>query len=77
MARSIRSESAAHLALAQTAQAQAQTRQDWRNVLAARDAKRAAYVARNTRAAARHAFTLAGLFASIAGAFTSIRFPSF
>ena len=76
MARTLRTEYAAHQVLQQSATTQAQTRQDWQSVLKARDAKRASYVQRNTRAAARHAFTLAGLFATVAGVFTSIRFPS-
>ena len=76
MSRTLKSESAAHTALVQHATTQAQTRNDWRTVLAARDAKRAAYIARNTRTATRHAFTLGALFASVAGVFSSIRFPS-
>ena len=53
MARSYRSESAANGAMADQARRTAQTREDWRAVLAARDSKRAARRARLARQASR------------------------
>lgn len=74
MSRTLKSEFAAHATLAQHAITQAQTRADWRAVLAARDSKRTAYVQRNNRKA--HALTIGTMFASVCAMVCNIRFPS-
>jgi hypothetical protein len=61
MARTYRSESAANAALADQSRRMAQTREDWRAVLAKRDAKRAARSASMRRTARRDALGFAQL----------------
>ncbi len=65
MARSIRTEREAHAALAQTAQTAAQTRDDWRAVLAQRDARRDDRRMRNLRRAQVGAARMAHLFGAV------------
>jgi hypothetical protein len=70
MARSIRNEREAHAALAHTARQMAQTRDDWRAVLARRDARRVQRRAvRMAKSCAWNVMTFAAVFCAAAPMF--------